>query len=151
MIDKIITYRRKTHYYETDQMGIIHHSNYIRWFEEARTDMLDQAGFGYDHMEKEGITIPVLGVSCEYKSMVRYGETVNIYQKIRHFDGIRMTISYEVTDEKTGMIRACGETRHCFINDKGKPVSLKHYVAIYEVFSDLVAMSADSATGLPIL
>ena len=45
-------YEHKTQYYETDQMGIIHHSNYIRWFEEARMDMMEQMGMGYAEMEK---------------------------------------------------------------------------------------------------
>ena len=45
-------YEHKTQYYETDQMGIIHHSNYIRWFEEARIDFMDHCGFSYAQMEK---------------------------------------------------------------------------------------------------
>ena len=60
-------YEHLAQYYETDQMGIIHHSNYIRWFEEARTNLLDQMGFGYDQMEKLGIIVPVLEIACLYK------------------------------------------------------------------------------------
>lgn len=71
-------YRHKTQYYETDQMGIVHHSNYIRWFEEARTDFLEKLGMGYDRMEAEGIISPVLSVSCEYRTMTHFGETVAI-------------------------------------------------------------------------
>ena len=52
---KLKAYEHKTQYYETDQMGIIHHSNYIRWFEEARTDLLRQMGIGYEEMEARGI------------------------------------------------------------------------------------------------
>ena len=44
----------KVQYYETDGMGIVHHSNYIRWFEEARVDLLEQLGFGYDRIEEAG-------------------------------------------------------------------------------------------------
>ena len=66
-------YRHKTQYYETDQMGIVHHSNYIRWFEEARTDFLEKLGMGYDRMEAEVIISPVLSVSCEYKTMTYFG------------------------------------------------------------------------------
>ena len=53
-------YTHKVLYYETDQMGIVNHSNYIRWFEEARTDFMEQLGMGYAEMEKEGIVSPVL-------------------------------------------------------------------------------------------
>ena len=73
-------YEHKAHYYETDQMGIIHHSNYIRWFEEARTNLLDSVGFGYDQMEKSGIIIPVLAIQCEYKSMVYYNQTFILFK-----------------------------------------------------------------------
>ena len=59
-----IPYLHKTQYYETDQMGVVHHSNYIRWFEEARTDLLERAGLGYNKMEKLGIAVPVLSASC---------------------------------------------------------------------------------------
>ena len=59
---KITPYIHKVQYYETDQMGIVHHSNYIRWFEEARIDLLEQLGIGYDMIEKEGIISPVIGV-----------------------------------------------------------------------------------------
>lgn len=51
-------YEHKTQYYETDQMGIIHHSNYIRWFEEARIDFMDHCGFSYAQMEKDGLISP---------------------------------------------------------------------------------------------
>ena len=60
-------YLRKINYYETDKMGITHHSNYIRFMEEARIHFLDQIGCGYDKWEKSGIISPVIGIECEYK------------------------------------------------------------------------------------
>ena len=57
-------YEHNAKYYETDQMGIIHHSNYIRWMEEARMDMMEQMGFGYDKMEELEIISPVISVNC---------------------------------------------------------------------------------------
>ena len=64
----------KVQYYETDGMGIVHHSNYIRWFEEARVGLLEQLGFGYDRIEAEGFSSPVLEVTCQYKTMARFGD-----------------------------------------------------------------------------
>ena len=122
---EISPFTRKVNYYETDQMGIIHHSNYIRWFEEARLDFLEQAGFGYKKMEDEGIISPVLAVACEYKSMVRFGDTVTIKVGIESMTGVRMIVTYRVEDAKSGKLRAAGETRHCFLNAKGRPVSLE--------------------------
>ena len=71
-------YQHKVQYYETDQMGIVHHSNYIRWFEEARTDYMEKMGMGYDQMEEKGILSPVLSVDAEYLQMVHFGGTVTI-------------------------------------------------------------------------
>ena len=60
-------YIHKTQYYESDQMGIIHHSNYIKWMEEARIAFMDAIGAGYAAMEKAGIVSPVVSLSVEYK------------------------------------------------------------------------------------
>ena len=62
-------YERSVYYYETDRMGIVHHSNYIRWFEEARVDFLNQIGYPCSQIEEEGIMMPVLSVSSTYKKV----------------------------------------------------------------------------------
>jgi len=120
-------------YYETDKMAVIHHSNYIRWFEEARVDYLEQIGLGFDVIEERGLYSPVLGVSCEYKSSVRFNENVIIIPKIEFFNGIKMTIGYRVLDADTLQLRASGESKHCFVTTDFKPVSLKKdYLDMYE-------------------
>ena len=63
-------YNHTVQYYETDKMGITHHSNYIRWMEEARVDFLKQIGWDYDKLEEIGVISPVTEVSCKYKSCV---------------------------------------------------------------------------------
>ncbi len=98
-------YRHKVQYYETDQMGIVHHSNYIRWFEEARTDYMERMGMGYDQMEARGILSPVLSVEADYHQMVRFGETVY--------------------DQENQRICCQGITKHCFLDREGKFLSLK--------------------------
>ncbi|WP_347474973.1 acyl-CoA thioesterase [Clostridium sp. AF50-3] len=60
-------YEHKAQYYETDQMGIIHHANYLHWFEEARIDMMEQMGMGYDIMEKQGI----ISRCCRFTAIIR--------------------------------------------------------------------------------
>ncbi|MDD3204560.1 MAG: acyl-CoA thioesterase [Lachnospiraceae bacterium] len=126
MSKKVIEpYMHKVQYYETDQMAIVHHSNYIRWFEEARVDFLDKIGYGYKAMEEQGIISPVTGVSCEYKSMTRFGDTVRIAAKVLEFNGIRLRIGYQIYDAATNELRSQGESQHCFINPEGKIVSVK--------------------------
>ena len=118
-------YVRKAHYHETDQMGIIHHANYIHWMEEARVDFMDQMGFGYGRMEEEGITSPVLSLSCASKSMTRFGDEVEVTISVRRYTGVRMELGYEIRDRATGELRAEASSSHCFLNREGKPVSLK--------------------------
>lgn len=118
-------YLHKTQYYETDQMGIIHHSNYIRWFEEARIDFLEQMGYGYLRLEEEGIYSPVLEVQCTYKSRIKFGDVVEIQIILKESTPYRFTVAYQFYDRNTGSLRAYGETRHCYINKEGLPISIK--------------------------
>lgn len=126
-------YCRPVYYYETDQMQIVHHSNYIRWFEEARIDFLNQMGLPYDEMEKRGFLIPVLGVSCNYKIAFRFGDIFSIVPKLDHFNGLRMHLTYEVYDEKTKELKATGESSHCFTDRNLVPLRMKRqHPDIYE-------------------
>jgi len=118
-------YRHTVQYYETDQMGIVHHSNYIRWFEEARSYLLESSGFGYKRMEELGIISPVLSIKAEYKTMTHYYDTVEIKINILKYNGIKIVIGYEIKDVNTGELRCSGESEHCFLNTEGKPISLK--------------------------
>ena len=118
-------YKRKVHYYETDQMGIVHHSNYIRWFEEARIDMMEKMGLGYEVMEAEGIISPVLTVQADYLRMMHFGDTFSVKCFIKEYNGIKLSVGYEVINEGTGMVHSRGTTKHCFIDKTGRPLSLK--------------------------
>ncbi len=118
-------YEHRVHYYETDQMKVVHHSNYIRWFEECRTDMMEKEGLAYAGMEKEGIICPVVSVSCRYVSMTRFGETVRILPTVKKFNGVKLVVHYEVRDKETDELRCEGESSHCFLNREGRPVTLK--------------------------
>ena len=122
---KIRPYEHHAKYYETDQMGIIHHSNYIKWMEEARMDLMDQIGLSYKQMEDQEIISPVLSVQCEYKSMVRFGDTVVIETAIAGYNGIKLSVRYRMTDKETGELRTIAASEHCFLNRSGKPISLK--------------------------
>ncbi len=106
-------------------MGVIHHSNYIRWFEEARTAFMDDRGYTYARLEHEGIISPVLTVECEYRKMMHYGDTARIELELEKFNGIKMTVSYKVYLDSTGELCSVGKSSHCFLNSDHKPVSMK--------------------------
>ena len=132
-------FERKINYYETDKMGIVHHSNYIRFFEEARCDLLDSCGLPYDVMEEKGIMSPVLGVSCRYKQHVTYGDTIQVHACIKEFTGVKFTVPYEIYNKETNKLCVSGESNHCFTDSNLKPLNIKkHHNDVYEKFINLV-------------
>ncbi|SDA12376.1 acyl-CoA thioester hydrolase [Ruminococcus sp. YE71] len=126
-----MNYRRRVFYYETDKMGIVNHSNYIRWMEETRIVYLEKVGAPFDMIEEMGLVCPVLGLSAEYVGMVRFGDTVTVEAHITDFSGARMHVGYTMYKED-GSVCFRGESRHCFMKD-GRVVSLKKkYPELYE-------------------
>ncbi len=122
---KEVCYEHTVQYYETDQMGIAHHSNYIRWFEEARIHFFDVIGMGYKESEKKGIISPVLAVEANYKNMSYFQDVVVIKVSLVEYSGVRLSLKYEITDKATGQLRCTGKSKHCFINPEGRVISLK--------------------------
>lgn len=117
-------YQHLAKYYETDQMGIIHHSNYIRWFEEARIDYMNQIGLTYKKMEDEGIISPVLEVNCQYLNMMYFDDLATIKVSVTDYTGVRFAFKYEIYNQNNKLCTT-GTSRHCFMTRDGRPVSLK--------------------------
>ena len=117
-------YKRKINYYETDKMGVVHHSNYIRFLEEARCRWLEEVGISMEKLEKEGFTIPTLEVNCKYKNHVTSGDIIMIKPFMTEYNGVRMTVSYEVVDLKNNIIIEA-LTKHCFTDKTLKPINMK--------------------------
>ena len=121
----MFTYTRKAQYHETDRMGVIHHSNFIKWMEEARIAYMDSLGFGYARVEDLGILSPVAGLSISYKDPVRFDDTVEITVGITRYSGVVQEVSYSIFNRTTGKLAAEATSKHCYIRD-GKIVNLKH-------------------------
>ena len=124
-------YEREINYYETDKMGIVHHSNYIRFLEEARCKMLSKYDMPYSSFEKLGVMIPVLGVNCDFKQHVTYGDTIIINVFIKEFNGVRLTMGYKITEKETGNLVLTAETKHCFTDTNLKPIRLQKILPEY--------------------
>ena len=89
-------YQHKVQYYETDKMGIVHHSNYIRWMEEARMDFLAKIGWNYEKLEEMGIISPVTAVEYKYKSSTTFADVVTISVWIEEFKGVKLKLKYKM-------------------------------------------------------
>ena len=122
--EKIYTYYRRAQYHETDQMGIIHHSNYVKWMEEARIGYMDQMGFTYKKVEEMGVISPVVEISVTYKKQVFFDDDIQIRVSIRKYNGISLEFNYEFFNTTRNEICTVAYSRHCFLKD-GKLISVK--------------------------
>lgn len=112
-------------YVETDAMAIVHHSNYIRWFEMGRNDMLRTIGYPYSAMEKLGIWIPVTGVTCNYKTPAVFDEVVIIRTWVEKLKGATIYLDYEVVSKETGEVKVTGTSTHAVTDPDLVPMRLK--------------------------
>ncbi len=115
-------YTHKVHYYETDKMGIVHHSNYIKWLEEARVEMMREMGYSFKSLEEQGIFSPVLSYTINIKHSSTFDDNVDIYMYVKSYNSVRLEIEYDLKiDDK---IIATASTKHCFTNEEGLPLRL---------------------------
>ena len=91
-------------YAETDQMGIIQHSVYAIWYEQARTDYFNEIGIRYDELEKRGIMTPLVELSSKYKRPAYYNQEVEIRTYLRELSVAKFTIEYEVYDKEKNLL-----------------------------------------------
>ncbi|GAB1373319.1 thioesterase family protein [Bacteroidales bacterium] len=120
-------------YYETDMMGIVHHSNYIRYFEIARTKALKDLGLPIEKIESSGIMMPVIHVECDYKIPVKMGEEIRIISRIKELPRVKFTIDSDIFNEKGEKV-ACGSVTLGFIHSGNRrPTRVPEFVL--DVFS----------------
>ncbi len=135
-------YTHIVQYYETDKMGITHHSNYIRWMEEARVDFLQQMGWDYARLESLGISSPVTAVDCKYKISTTFSDRITIHVSVAEFNGVRLKLCYEMKNSD-GQLVCQAHSEHCFMNRSGGFIRLKKdYPEFYKALSDLAAQKA---------
>ena len=115
----------KVRYVETDQMGIVHHSNYYAWFEVGRTEYITQIGMTYKQMEEANIMLPVVESSCKYIEGAKYEDMLIIETFMHELNGAKVVFNYNVIKEIDGKVLAKGSTTHAFVNDRFRVVNLK--------------------------
>ena len=126
-------------YAETDQMGIIHHSVYAIWYEQARTDFFNQMGIRYDDIEKKGIMTPLVELNCKYKRPAYYNREVEIRTKIVEMTPVKFTLEYNIFDSDENLINI-GTTTLAWSDAKTfKIINLKKtHPDMYEKLEELV-------------
>lgn len=117
-------YQHQIKYYETDKMGITHHSNYVRFMEEARTDFLSQLGFDYAKLEETGIISPVVGIECKYKATTTSPDIIDIFVSVEEVKAAKVRFKY-IMKKQDGTVCFEAASEHCFITKDGKIARLK--------------------------
>ena len=111
------TYSRRVHYYETDRMGVVHHSNYLRYLEEARVDWFNCLVMPYRELEALGAVMPVIAARGNFKAFLHFDDPFSVETRLIFYNGVRLTVAYEVRNADTGDLCYEGETEHCFVSN----------------------------------
>ncbi|MFA7636563.1 MAG: acyl-CoA thioesterase [Monoglobales bacterium] len=113
----MLIYTHKVHYYETDKMGITHHSNYIRWMEEARIAHLREIGLSFKSIEEMGYISPVVSLSVKYLSPTTFDDEILIETRLSKYSGVTLEVAYIMKNAADDTIVAKAKSKHCFIKD----------------------------------
>jgi acyl-CoA thioester hydrolase len=111
----------RVRYPETDQMGVVHHSHFLVWFELGRTELLREAGCPYADLEREGVWMPVVEASCRYLSPARYDEVLEVSTSLAQMGRATARFEYAIRRTSDGRTLATGATRHAATDARGVP------------------------------
>lgn len=131
-------YCRKVNYHETDKMSIVYHGNYIKFFDEARLDWMEQAGLPYVEVEQDGLIIPVVDVYAKYYKSLKFNDEFEVEVSMKSFSGVKIEYEYKLYIKATGELSAEGASCHCFLTGADEfPINVKkRYPEIYEKLRD---------------
>jgi acyl-CoA thioester hydrolase len=130
---KVCETQLRVRYAETDQMGVVYHSNYVIWFEVGRVEALRQLGFTYKQMEGDGCHLPVVELRCRYKAPARYDELIAIRTRLKDVRAGLVHFHYQVVRAEDGGLLAEGETVHLAIDGQGKRRTFpKKYLSVLQ-------------------
>lgn len=125
---EVIEIKLRVRYAETDAMSVVHHSNYIIWFEAARSEYLILKGSSYTELlEKQGFHLPVSEVYARFLKPARYPEMVTVKTWVEELRSRKLTFGYEVVSE-TGEILVTGYSRHICTDLEGRVRSIPQQV-----------------------
>lgn len=133
-----VVIKERVRFVETDAMGVVHHSNYFRWFEMGRVEFLRQAGITLNELLNEGIVFPITDVSCKYRASAKFDDYVLIETYPVELTAVKMVFDYKIVREADQVLLATGQTQNVFTNNNGKIIRLPE---VY--YSKLRAVAAE--------
>jgi acyl-CoA thioester hydrolase len=107
-------------YADTDAMGVVYHTNYIRWFEHGRNELMRQLGVAYTELEKLSLNLPLTKVSCNYLMSARYDQLLTVETKFDYIKRASIRFNSRIWDENREKLFVEGYTIHACTNNEGK-------------------------------
>lgn len=107
-------------YSDTDQMGYMHHSNYLKYYENARWNLFRSIGMPYSELEEEGVILPVVEASLKFLKPAFYDQQVRIVTTLKSLKGARISFAYKATDEAGDILNEAFITVACVRKSSGK-------------------------------
>lgn len=121
-------FKVRVRYAETDQMGVVYHGNYAEYFEMGRVEWLRNLGVSYRSMEEEGVMLPVVSLTINYKKPARYDDLLTVKTILKKQESVKIEFDYEITNE-AGELLTTGNSVLVFVNMKtGRPVLPPDYI-----------------------
>jgi acyl-CoA thioester hydrolase len=118
----------RVRYSETDQMGVVYHGNYAQFFEVGRVEWLRNKGISYKWMEENGIMLPVVSLTMNYKKPARYDELLTLKTIFKNKTSVKIEFDYELYNESDELLTT-GNSILVFVDMKtGKPIAPPEYI-----------------------
>lgn len=120
----MVAVKDRVRFVETDLMGVVHHSNYLRWFEMARVEYLRTANVLLPDLIADGILFPITEVQCKYRQSAYFDEMIRVEARLVDFSRAKLCFAYRVVRETDNVLLAEGTTQNVFTDDKGRVIRL---------------------------
>ena len=114
---------------ETDQMGVVHHSEYVVWFEAGRVAWMEAAGMPYTEIAGAGYNFAVTDLQCRYRNAIRFGDAVQVITRLGSLRSRQIEFVYEIRNRQTGVLYADGHTRHICVDGDGRMTRVPEWIA----------------------
>ena len=115
---------------ETDQMGVVHHSEYAVWFEAGRVAWMAAAGMPYTEIAGAGYNFAVTELQCRYRNAIRFGDAVQVITRLELLRSRQVEFVYEIRNPQSGAVYADGHTRHTCVDGAGRMTRLPEWIAL---------------------
>ena len=121
----MITIRDKVRFVETDMMGVVHHANYLRWFEMGRVAYLRACGITLGELMDAGVIFPITEVKAQYKNSCTFDDDFEVQVKMTAFNKAKMEFNYKIIRLRDGAVSVEGHTRNVFTDKEGRIIRLE--------------------------